>query len=1302
MRRFLSTLLAVVLLLGSLSLDVFAEDAAGGDPTPVVAEIVPDDVQDEAEEATEQTDDDTSDGLPIAEEDESAPEDEAAEEDADESEETEEVEETEETEEAEEAVEEVEEAATEEALFVSGYVRVAAKTAVYESMNEAAVYATFAEDSVVFAEISMRSGEYNNSWLALTLDTARARNSEEDFVTVYVRLKNVTPLSAEESEAFKAELLQSEGARLYRKLPLDVTVLKLVSQPEASEQTTVYEELEAEETLKTESAPADESADESANAAALAITTQPSNQKAALGGTAVFTVAASGATTYQWQVDRKDDKGFVNLSNTASYKGTATATLEVKATASTAQYDFRAVVGNGSDQVISKSVSLTIVEKPEITKQPVNASGAAGAVVTFTVTATDADSYQWQVDRADGNDFVNLGNTASYKGVTTAKLEVTAKKLFESYKYRVVLSNVAGETVSAEVTLTIVEKPVITEQPADQPGAVGSTVGFTVKATDAESYQWQVDRGDGNGFVNLNNTASYSGVTTDKLSVVAKELFVTYKYRVVVSNAAGSVDSENAQLSIIQPPVITEQPADQTAPVGTTAVFTVKATGADKYQWQVNRGEGYVDLSNSPSYSGVKTDTLSVVSKELFATYKYRVVVSNAAGEVKSSSAKLIPILPPVLTQQPENQTVGEGSYASFTVKQNNAKTIQWQVDRGDDKGFVDLGETATYKNVKSETLSVKGTTSTANYKFQVVLANEAGQVVSDTVKLNVVFRSVITKQPANQTVGEGSFAKFTVKYDSADSIRWQVDRGEGFVDLLSDTPTYKDVATATLSVKGTESTATYKFKAVLTNLAGETKSNPVTLTVVPKVVITTQPTNQPGAKDAYSTFTVEAENVDVIHWQVDRGDGFVNLTETATYKGTTTKALTVKGSDSTANYKFRAVLSNLAGEVISNTVRINPYILPPVIKTQPVDQDALVDSYAVFTASVTNADSLQWQVNRNDGNGYVDLGETATYKNATTDALSVKATASTATYSFRLVATNLAGETKSNVVKLTAWSPIVITSQPENQQGVIGATVQFTVAAKNATSVQWQVNRNDGKDFVDLGETPTFQNAKTYTLSVKVTENTATYTFRAVLKSKVETIASETAVINLVEPPIIISQPSDQTGMEGETVVFTIVSENADTIQWQVNRGTGFVDLNNSATYQNVKTDKLSVLVNSTTVAYSFRATLTNSAGSVISNEVTLQIAGTVYEDYAFSYINKTDCIITSYYGHESAITIPAQSPDGHRVTGFGESAFANNTSLVSVALPDSITSISNRAFYNCSSLTNIGIPNSCTSIGE
>ena len=730
------------------------------------------------------------------------------------------------------------------------------------------------------------------------------------------------------------------------------------------------------------------------------------------------------------------------------------------------------------------------------------------------------------------------------------------------------------------------------------------------------------------------------------------------------------MNSENAQISLIQLPVITEQPADQTAPVGTTAVFTVKATGADKYQWQVNRGEGYVDLSNSPSYSGVKTDTLSVVSKELFATYKYRVVVSNAAGEVKSSYAKLIPILPPVITQQPENQTVGEGSYASFTVKQNNAKTIQWQVDRGDDKGFVDLGETATYKNVKSETLSVKGTTSTANYKFRVVLANEAGQVVSDTVRLNVVFKPVITKQPTNQTVGEGSFAKFTVKYDSADSIRWQVDRGEGYVDLLSDTPTYKDVATATLSVKGTESTAKYKFKAVLTNLAGETKSNPVTLTVVPKVVITTQPTNQPGAKDAYSTFTVEAENADVIHWQVDRGDGFVNLTETATYKGTSTKALTVKGSDSTANYKFRAVLSNLAGEVVSNTVRINPYILPPVIKTQPVDQDALVGSYAVFTASVTDADSLQWQVNRNDGKGYVDLGETATYKNATTDALSVKATASTATYSFRLVATNLAGETKSNVVKLTAWSPIVITSQPENQQGVIGATVQFTVTAKNATSVQWQVNRNDGNGFVDLGETPTFQNAKTYTLSVKVTENTATYTFRAVLKNKVQTVESGTATIVLLRKPEIVTQPTNQTANFGEQATFSTVIKNADTIHWQVNRndGNGYVDIVDSATYSGSTTSTLKVLATESTSSYTFRVKATNDAGSVTSNAVKLICV----IDIKSVSLSKTS--VTIKKGNTQSLTYTL-SPSNYNVGIASVNWTSSNTSVATVNSSGTIT---------------------------
>src|ERR1041385_2087169 len=61
-------------------------------------------------------------------------------------------------------------------------------------------------------------------------------------------------------------------------------------------------------------------------------------------------------------------------------------------------------------------------------------------------------------------------------------------------------------------------------------------------------------------------------------------------YDVVVSNIAGNRTSVVATLTVIAPPGIAAQPADQTIMAGQTATFTVTATNACggplNYQWQ--------------------------------------------------------------------------------------------------------------------------------------------------------------------------------------------------------------------------------------------------------------------------------------------------------------------------------------------------------------------------------------------------------------------------------------------------------------------------------------------------------------------------------------------------------------------------------------------------------------------------------------------------------------------------------------------------------------------------------------------
>ncbi len=72
-----------------------------------------------------------------------------------------------------------------------------------------------------------------------------------------------------------------------------------------------------------------------------------------------------------------------------------------------------------------------------------------------------------------------------------------------------------------------------------------------------------------------------------------------------------------------------------------------------------------------------------------------------------------------------------------------------------------------------------------------------------------------------------------------------------------------------------------------------------------------------------------------------------------------------------------------------------------------------------------------------------------------------------------------------------------------------------------------------------------------------------------------------------------------------------------------------------------------------------------------------------------------------TSYTGD---LVIPQTVSAGniYTITGIGELAFRECTSLTSITIPESVTSIGDYAFHLCTSLTSVTIPESVTSIGE
>ena len=84
---------------------------------------------------------------------------------------------------------------------------------------------------------------------------------------------------------------------------------------------------------------------------------------------------------------------------------------------------------------------------------------------------------------------------------------------------------------------------------------------------------------------------------------------------------------------------------------------------------------------------------------------------------------------------------------------------------------------------------------------------------------------------------------------------------------------------------------------------------------------------------------------------------------------------------------------------------------------------------------------------------------------------------------------------------------------------------------------------------------------------------------------------------------------------------------------------------------------------------------------------------------DFMFDKLNGVNTLLV-YLGDDANITLP-QNCNGESYV-IGENAFSNNKTLVSVTIPNKVTSIGSSAFSSCSTLASITISNSVTSIGD
>ena len=335
----------------------------------------------------------------------------------------------------------------------------------------------------------------------------------------------------------------------------------------------------------------------------LIIVSLSSNQTVNLGAAATISVMAAGIPpfSYLW---RKQGTPLTDATN---------ATLSFASAQSSNAGSYSVIITNAYGAVTSAVSTLTVGFAPAITNQPQSRTNVVDTSASFSVTATGAEPlfYQWR------------RNGTNRSGATASLFQISNVQVSDVGNYLVVVTNLAGSVTSQVATLTVLVPPSITSQPQSRTNVVNTSASFSVTASGTAplSYQWR------------RYETNLIGAPGSTLNLASVQLTNAGDYTVVVTNAAGSVTSQVATLTVLAPPSIALQPQSRTNLVGTVATFSVVATGTRPFSYQWRRG--------STNLAGATTSIIQIGNVQAADAGNYAVVVTNIIGSVTSQVATL-------------------------------------------------------------------------------------------------------------------------------------------------------------------------------------------------------------------------------------------------------------------------------------------------------------------------------------------------------------------------------------------------------------------------------------------------------------------------------------------------------------------------------------------------------------------------------------------------------------------------------------------------------------------------------------
>jgi gliding motility-associated-like protein len=226
----------------------------------------------------------------------------------------------------------------------------------------------------------------------------------------------------------------------------------------------------------------------------------------------------------------------------------------------------------------------------------------------------------------------------------------------------------------------------------------------------------------------------------------------------------------------------------------------------------------------------------------------------------------------------------------------------------------------------------------------------------------------------------------------------------------------------------------------------------------------------------------------------------------------------------------------------------------------------------------------------------------------------------------FAIVFTDLADNSGISVTTTTNNTEVLF----DSTRPVVNSITRVTASPTDAATVQLAIRFSEavtGVDITDFSLTTTLLTGASV-LSVTGANNAYTVTVNTGDKDgtiRLDLIGSGTGITDLAGNPIgsgfitgeiyaiskmglpvIVTHPANSIVCAGANTGFSVTASSIGTLtyRWQVNDGSGFTDLTNSALYSNVNTAELTISAAPVLISnYQYRCVVSNASGSVNSN---------------------------------------------------------------------------------------------------